>query len=191
MKPASMIPGPAIVCLVGLRCAGKSSVGRALAALLDWPFEDLDLVLARRWAQAEGLAQPPAPGELLARVGLQTFRALEGEALAELCRREPPLVIATGGGCVETPGNRVLLGAARTFWLDGPVEVLVARLAADPTPRPSLTGADPADEVRILADRRAPLYGSVAEAGLDARRSVEQLAEGIAGLLASEPPIRR
>lgn len=169
----------AAVCLIGLRCAGKSTVGRALAERLGRRFVDLDEVLAERGGRASA-------GALLAAVGEGEFRELETLTLSELLATEEPLVVATGGGCVESPGSRHALSAARTFWLDAPVEVLAARLRADPTPRPSLTGADPAEELAVLARRRRPLYEGLSEARLDATRPVAELAGEIAERLASD-----
>ncbi len=173
------------VALVGLRCSGKSTVGGALAELLGATFVDLDEVVA----EADGGGA--SAGDLLERIGLDAFRDLEREALASVLATGGPTVVATGGGCVETLACRTMLARVRTFWLDAPPEVLAARLRADDTPRPSLTGADPAEEFVLLAKRRAPWYAEVSEHTLDATRSPAELASRIAERLASRPPSGR
>ena len=166
------------VTLVGLRCAGKSSVGRALADRLGRPFVDLDEVLAARWARPVG--------ELLVWAGPLLFRDLEQHELALRLASGEPSVLATGGGAVERAASRARLALTRCFWLDAPPEVLGQRLARDPTPRPPLVSDDAVREVAELAARRGPLYAEVAEARLDARRTVEELVEELAARLRSE-----
>lgn len=149
--------------LVGLRGAGKSTVGRALAERLGRPFVDLDDALAEAFGEAgEGA------GGVLRRVGEPRFRELERESLlAALARTDAP-VVATGGGVVERADNRAdLASRCRCLWLRAAPEVLAARLAQDGTDRPSLTELEPLAEVQALAARRAPLYAEVAELTVD------------------------
>lgn len=158
---------PESITLVGLRCSGKSTVGRELARLVGLRFVDLDEVVARTYAEEAG-EEPCAVGEVLERIGIAAFRELESRCLREVLAGDP-MVVATGGGAVEAPGNRSLLAASRCLWLDAPVEVLAARLRADPTLRPALLGGgDPAAELAELHEKRAPLYGEVASVRLEA-----------------------
>ncbi len=172
-----------LVCLVGLRCAGKTTVGAALAKGLGWPFSDLDQELVQAWNGGVG---PPitSAGELLSTQGEAAFRELEERVLAQLLERGGPRVIATGGGCVESPASRGLLGGVRTLWLDAPVDVLAARLRRDGTVRPSLTGGDPAEELGLLAERRGAYYAQVSELTLDAARSPDELTQELLAHLA-------
>ena len=180
-----MSPAQDIVCLVGLRCAGKSTVGVALAQALGWPFTDLDVQLVQAWN--EDAATPiTSAGELLASKGEATFRALEERVLLGLLEAGGPRVIATGGGCIESSACREGLGRVRTFWLDAPVEVLAARLRRDGTQRPSLTGGDPAEELGLLAERRRSHYSEVSECSLDAARPPEGLTRELADLLGGD-----
>ena len=167
------------VVLVGLRCAGKSSVGRHLADELGLPFVDLDDELAA----AEGSGR--AAGELLAELGEDEFRELEARSLAD-CTSRGALVLATGGGVVEREDNLALLrGGARVVWLDAVDEVLLARRAADDTARPLLEGSeDPAQELATLGPRRRPLYRSLAETRMDTTSAevaviAREVAEGL------------
>jgi shikimate kinase len=163
--------GERTVALVGLRCAGKTSVGRRLAAALDRPFVDLDDRTAAR-------GEAPSAGELLQAVGLEAFRRLEAEALDDVLDHEPASILATGGGVVETERcRRRLADEADVAWLVVDVAVLGRRLRADPTVRPSLTGADPAEELAALLQRRAPLFREVTTWEIDCReRTVEDIA---------------
>lgn len=178
-----------VVCLVGLRCAGKTTVGRALAERLGRPFVDLDEALVERWNRG-AVAPVGGAGELLAAEGEETFRRVEAETLAALLEAPGPRVLATGGGCVETEACRTALfqgareGALRVVWLLAPVEVLAARLRADPTVRPSLTGGHPADELPLLAERRGEHYEALADVILDATQPVEVLVDELAERLA-------
>ncbi|MCP3918702.1 MAG: shikimate kinase [bacterium] len=164
------MPSPSIslpVTLVGLRCSGKTTVGRALAARLGTSFRDLDEALVDL-ARTDREPRPSA-GDLLAELGVGRFRDLEQRALEGLLAGTVPGVIATGGGCVEREANRLLL-AGRTccVWLRAPVEVLGARLAADSTSRPALDGgSDPVAEIAAIARRREDLYRTVAHVDID------------------------
>ena len=103
--------------------AGKTTLGRALAAHYTLPFFDLDAEIATRAGQAI-----PA---LFAQHGEAHFRQLEADTLREVAARPGPLVLATGGGTPCFHHNLAVLGAAGvTLWLDVPAPVLAARLAA-------------------------------------------------------------
>lgn len=169
------------IALVGLRCTGKSSVGAALAELLGRPFVDTDRELARMHGREGERA-----GGVLERVGLERFRELEAEVVAAVLARTDAPVVATGGGVVETPRLRALLRSAATcVWLTAPLDVLRERLDLDGEPRPSLTGADPRDELARLEERRAPAYRELAEHELDTRRGTpRELAQTLAHRLA-------
>ncbi|MCB9915005.1 MAG: type I 3-dehydroquinate dehydratase [Planctomycetes bacterium] len=166
------------VALVGLRGAGKSSVGRALAARLCWPFLDLDERLALLGRMQ---ALPGGAGELLAELGEAAFRDLETRALAEVLDEPGPLVLATGGGAVCRAENRARLAErCRCVWLDAPAEVLLERTRRDATPRPALTDLAPLDEVRRLAAEREAWYAELAELRVDvARDEIDTIARVI------------
>ncbi|MDE0890835.1 MAG: shikimate kinase [Planctomycetota bacterium] len=168
------------VVLLGLRCAGKSAVGRELAKELDLPFVDLDLELAA----LEGSGR--SVGELLEELGEERFRDLEVAALSASLSRGA-LVLAAGGGVIEREENRSLLGeGAKLIWLDAPDEELLRRRGADETSRPLLAGADPAEELSLIGPRRRALYealvGRVHETmGKDISALASDLAKGLRG----------
>jgi len=171
VAPPSGKTGPAeIVALIGPRCSGKTSVGVELARRLGWPFLDLDEEIARAYAQASNLAEPVAAGLVLATIGEPAFRALEERALAGALEQRGPLVLATSGGVVESASSRASLSRRATcVWLRVTIDEMQRRLRADPSPRPSLTGLDPAEELAQVVERREPLYSEISEIELDCR----------------------
>lgn len=170
-------PGePERVVLTGFMGSGKTTVGRVLAARLDWPFADLDEAIAFR----EGLSVP----EIFAQHGEAAFRRAEFLALEDLLQ-PAGRVIALGGGAPETPAVRGLLKTrSRTavVHLAAPFELLYERClqqALDPasTHRP-LLGEREAAAARY--NRRLPLYAELAHhTAAVASGSPEQLAEEI------------
>jgi 3-phosphoshikimate 1-carboxyvinyltransferase len=146
--------GRALV-LVGMRGAGKTTVGRLLAARLGRPFVDSDeAVQAQLGSTIDDLFRSGRVAE---------FRRCEADAIREMLHRD--VVLATGGGCVEDPDTVAALADAFTVWLDGPAEVLARRVAT--SERPSVTGAPVADELPYLATARAPAYAACARLRLD------------------------
>jgi shikimate kinase len=167
------------VALIGLRCAGKSSVGRALARLLGWTFVDLDEALA----ELDGRGR--SAGDLLAELGEPDFRALEARALSAVLEPGAELVLATGGGAVLRAENRALLARrCRCVWLEAPLSVLATRLQQDSARRPSLTGLDASAELELLAAERRAHYEELAELVLDSSSAdAEALASELAARL--------
>jgi shikimate kinase len=135
--------------LVGMMGCGKSSAGRHLAELLGYRFLDADQSI-------EAVAGRPIP-EIFASDGEAGFRDLEAAVLNQIAGWHS-LVVATGGGVVLRPENWGQMRQGVVVWLDAPEELLLQRLAADPTPRPLMSAADPAARLRELLDQRRPLY---------------------------------
>ncbi|QIA26276.1 3-dehydroquinate synthase [Thermaerobacter sp. PB12/4term] len=125
---------PLRLVLVGMMGAGKTTVGRALAARLGWAFLDLDDLVE----QAAGRTV----GALFAQEGEAGFRRREEQALAWALALER-VVIATGGGVVLSEANRAKLAAEPwVVWLEAPPEELARRLAGqEAAGRPLLAGA--------------------------------------------------
>jgi shikimate kinase len=159
-----------IVALVGPRCSGKTSVGRELAKRLGWSFADLDDEVGRLHAQDRKLSAAVPAGEVLLALGEPAFRELEARALREVVTRGGPLVLATGGGAVESEASRALLSQRATcVWLRVAQRELERRMRADATLRPSLTGGDAVAEIGAILARREPLYSAVAQFAIDCR----------------------
>ncbi|MDP6408981.1 MAG: shikimate kinase [Planctomycetota bacterium] len=152
---------PAVtVALIGLRCAGKTSVGRRLAELTGRPFVDLDREIECEWERRT--AEALHAGELLARLGEGAFRDLEEVALRSVFERGDAPVLAAGGGTLERAACRALLGRCRCVWLRADPAVLAARLVADATPRPALGAGSAAEELGDLAKQRARWFVELA-----------------------------
>jgi shikimate kinase len=137
-----------VIVLVGFMGAGKTTVGRLLAAELSLPFTDLDLAI-------ESMGHRSVK-EIFAVDGEATFRTVEHQTLAALLAG-PDLVLALGGGAVEHPGSRRLLGPACVVYLQVDYAEALARVGGD-TGRPMLARPDLADVYR----RRQAGYESVA-----------------------------
>jgi len=165
--------------LVGMMGAGKSAVGRPLARALGYRFIDADTSLE----QAAGCPIP----EIFAEAGEEGFRALESAVLDQLAGWHS-LVVATGGGVVTRPVNWGHLHQGVVIWLDAPEAVLLARLEADPTPRPLLADADPAGRLSQLLAERRPLY---AQADLHILQGMESPEEVAARVLEALPGVLR
>lgn len=154
-----MLMKPPGLSLIGPRASGKTSVGRLVAERLGWRFVDADEALEGRLGRSIG--------SLFAEEGEPVFRDEEERTLRELTR-EPPFVLATGGGAVLRPENREAL---RRFgfvvWLRADPKVLAERLGADPGNRPSLTGLGLVEEVESVLKARGPLYRDLADEEID------------------------
>lgn len=173
-----------MLALTGLRCCGKTSVGRALAARLGAAFVDLDDEIAAVGRHAGH--DVASAGALLAAVGEPVFRDLESHALLRALVREGPFVLAAGGGVVERETNRAALRArALCVHLDAPDDVLVARLERERDLRPVLlAGESAAEEVPRLRRRRSAHFAELAAVEIDvASDSVERIAARIAAHL--------
>ena len=152
LKEAIPLPedlaGRSIV-LVGLMGAGKTSIGRRLAARLGLPFRDAD-------AEIELAAGCTIP-ELFARYGESDFRAGERRVIRRLLSGDP-LVLAFGGGAFMDPETRAAVREeAVSVWLRCPLATLVRRVAGRDN-RPLLADGDPAEILQRLIDARYPVY---------------------------------
>jgi shikimate kinase len=151
--------------LIGYRGSGKTTVARALAGRLGWPWLDADAELERRAGKTIQ--------QIFADSGEPAFRDLESAVVADLAGRDGQ-VIALGGGAVVRDQNRqALAGRGKIVWLRAAPETLAARIAADPTTgarRPNLTGQGGLDEIRQLLAQREPIYQACADLVLDAER---------------------
>ena len=156
---------PRNIVLIGFMGAGKSTVGRALAARKRWRFVDTDAVVER--TSGEGI---PA---LFAALGEDGFRDREAQALLAVASGNRQ-VIATGGGIVLRPGNAaVLRDAGFVVWLTARPEVVVARTRHRAAQRPLLSGAAATGDEALLAHvlamlgERGPQYRAVADCVVD------------------------
>ncbi|MGO8711887.1 MAG: shikimate kinase [Rhizomicrobium sp.] len=145
------------IALVGMMGAGKSSVGRRLAAQLGVPFRDAD-------SEIEAAAGCTI-AEIFDRFGEQAFRDGERRVILRLLT-EPPHVLATGGGAFVDERTRAQIKAdAVSIWLRAPPELLAARVQRRET-RPLLRDGDPREILEKLLAAREPFYAQ-ADISLD------------------------
>jgi len=158
--------------LVGLMGAGKTSVGKRLAALLGVRFVDSDSEIE----SAAGMSIP----EIFASLGEPAFRDGERRVIARLLS-EAPCVLATGGGAFIEPRTREEIAAhATSVWIRASLDLLWDRVRDRPG-RPLLDAPDPRAVLADLDRRRSPVY-ALADVTVDSRRgaSHESMARGIA-----------
>ena len=172
---------PPAVALVGFMGAGKSVVGRELAAALRSRFLDTDELI---------VAQAGPIEEIFAQRGEAAFRALEAEVVTATVTeaREQPFVLALGGGAVVSAAVREALGRlAHVVWLTAPPEVLWRRARMEGQAVRPLAADEAA--FRALLSTREPLYGQVATGVVDtAAKPAATVAAEIAGRLREAPP---
>jgi shikimate kinase len=135
--------------LVGMMGCGKSTVGRALAELMDYRFMDTDHLVEQ--VSRQSIAS------IFAMAGEAEFRAIESKVLAEISAYTR-LLIATGGGIVLRQENWGYLRQGLVVWLDVTPEVIWARIGADPS-RPLLQDPDPQGKLQELLTARRSRYG--------------------------------
>jgi len=152
--------------LVGMMGAGKSTVGKALAAALGYRFLDTDSLIEAAAGQRVA--------DVFAQQGEAAFRDWETRVLQEVAGYSA-LVVATGGGVVTRPINWSHLHYGLVVWLDVPLPVLQQRLAHD-RHRPLLQRPDWPETLANLLEDRLPLYRQadvqVAVAAEDTARAV-------------------
>jgi len=140
--------------LIGMMGAGKTTVGKKLARALGLEYADLDHEIE----SCTGVSVPT----IFEIEGETGFRQREAQALGRLSSI-PKLVIATGGGVVLSPTNRVHLTATGlVIYLHAAPELLYARTKNDKG-RPLLQVTDPLGRIRNLTEKRDPLYREIAD----------------------------
>ncbi len=168
------------VVLIGFMCSGKSTVGRILAAKLDWEFLDFDEVIE--------LEQDRTIADIFRDEGETFFRELE-QGLTHRIQSRSRLVLAPGGGWVTQPEllDRMRPGSL-TVWLRvEPSTVVERHRRQGDAVRPLLSSREPRSRIEALLAARTPLYER-AEVVIDTDgRTREDIAEDIARLVASWP----
>lgn len=170
------------VFLIGFMGAGKTSVGQALAGILDWSFCDLDRIIEAR--------EHKTVAEIFAELGEAGFRAAESAVLAELLQgggTRNDLVIALGGGTFAQAANREALFRAKamTILLEAPVHELQRRCANDSTVRPL---ARQEEKFAELFQQRQPAYSLARHRVETSGKTVDEVAHEVARILAEEMP---
>jgi XRE family aerobic/anaerobic benzoate catabolism transcriptional regulator len=179
---------PAVIALLGLRGAGKSTVGPLLARSLGLCFLELD----DRIQDETGLAV----GEIFELHGEDYYRLAEGRALRKLVEKNRPVVVAVSGGIVTDPRSFDLL-RERTLlvWLQATPDLHMARVRSQGDRRPMRDRADAMAELRELLETRKTLYAE-APVAIDTSEMAPgpcalRLAQEIARIRDDRSPARR
>ena len=180
--PSEMLAEPAgeadmpVIALLGLRGAGKSTIGKRLARRLRVPFVELD----RRVEEAAGLSLD----EIFALHGQDYYRRLEREALQGVLDADRPTVVATGGGIVTSDDTYALLRRrAVTVWLRADAEDHWNRVVQQGDRRPMADNPGAMAELRRLLAARQPLYAEAAHVIDTSRRGVDEAVAAIETLV--------
>lgn len=137
------------IVFVGMMGAGKTAVGRTLAAQLGVAFRDSDHEIEE--------AANRTIAEIFSRDGEDFFRRKESQVIERLLEGEPG-VLSTGGGAFVAPGNREMISRMGvSVWLNADLDLLWERVRHKDT-RPLLRTPDPKGTLRALYEARVPIY---------------------------------
>lgn len=151
LEQAHLQPRPLPIALIGLRGAGKSSVGAQLAARFARPFLELDRLIEIEAGM--GL------GDLFELHGEARVREHEAEVLGQVLQREPTAILATGGGLVTHESTwQTLYRHTFTVWLKASPQTHWDRVVAQGDQRPMQNRSRARNELEALYAVRAPLY---------------------------------
>ena len=161
------------IALVGLRGAGKTTLGRLLAERLGWPFVEVNKVIEQEYGATVSM--------LIDMSGVSAFRRYEQSALEKVIAEHDKVVIATAGGIVSNPETySLLLRRTHTVWVKAKPQEHMSRVIAQGDFRPMAENrAAMADLVAILDARSADYAQSEAEldtGGETVEQSLERLA---------------
>ena len=164
---------PRVVALLGLRGAGKTTIGKQFARRLHVRFVELD----RRIEKAADMSL----AELFSLYGEDYYRRLERETLAEVLAERRPMVLATGGGIVETPDTYALLKkSAVTVWLRAQPEDHWNRVVSQGDRRPMADHPQAMADLRALLAAREPLYAGAEHTVETSGRGLHEIVDDLA-----------
>jgi XRE family aerobic/anaerobic benzoate catabolism transcriptional regulator len=163
---------PPVIALLGLRGAGKTTIGRKLAKRRRVPFVELD----KKIEQAADLSL----GELFTLHGEDYYRRLEREVLQDVLAEALPMVLATGGGLVASPDTFAMLRrSAKTVWLRASPEDHWNRVVRQGDRRPMTDHPQAMADLRSLLATREPLYALADHTVDTSSLAVEDVIESI------------
>ena len=155
------------VALIGLRGAGKSTLGRRSAAVLGIPFVELN-------AEIETVSGMPV-NELIALYGQEGYRRLERQVVERVAAEHARLVLAVAGGIVSEPETYAfLLAHFRTIWLRARPEEHMARVLKQGDTRPMAGNPKAMDDLRSILTSREALYARADRQVDTSGRALEQ-----------------
>jgi XRE family aerobic/anaerobic benzoate catabolism transcriptional regulator len=175
-QPGEEDAGRRVIALLGLRGAGKTTIGKRLARKLRVPFVELDHRIEAR----AGLTL----AEIFSLHGEEYYRRLERDVLVDLLASEGPLVVAVGGGLVTAPETYALLRRqATTVWLKARPEDHWNRVLRQGDRRPMSQHPQAREALRELLTRREPLYArakvTIETGSLTATQVVDRIEQAV------------
>jgi len=170
------------VVLVGMMGAGKTAVGRRLAAALDVAFVDADEAIV----EAAAMSIP----DIFELYGETAFRDLERRVIARLVEDEPGVLALGGGAFIDEETRARLGGRCVTIWLKADLDTLVARTAKKRTIRPLLSQGDPRAILGDLMARRYPVYELAEHTVVTGDQPLEEIVEKLVALLVAAGELR-
>jgi len=174
------------IALIGLRGAGKSTLGKLLAKSIGWPFVELNKEIER----INGLSV----AEIMALYGQEGFRRMEQTALTQVLTGTEPVVLATGGSIVSEPVTfDLLLSSFYTVWLRAKPEEHMGRVRKQGDMRPMESERSDMQELRTILLSREPLYArasaQVDTADLTIQEAAARLHDTVAPVIAKQARI--
>jgi XRE family transcriptional regulator, aerobic/anaerobic benzoate catabolism transcriptional regulator len=171
------------IALIGLRGAGKSTLGKILAKKIGWNFVELNKEVEAQ----NGLSV----AEIIALYGQEGFRRMEQAALNQLLARKELMVLATGGGIVSEPLTfDLILSSFYTIWLKAEPEEHMMRVRRQGDLRPMADDRSAMAELRNILVSREPLYArasaTVDTAGLSVDAAAARLIDTVRPVLQNE-----
>jgi XRE family aerobic/anaerobic benzoate catabolism transcriptional regulator len=171
------------IALIGLRGAGKSTLGKILAKRIGWNFVELNKEIEAQ----NGLSV----AEIIALYGQEGFRRMEQSALQQLLARKELMVLATGGGIVSEPLTfDLILSSFYTVWLKAEPEEHMGRVRKQGDLRPMADDRSAMAELRNILLSREPLYSRasavVDTAGLSVDAAAAKLIDTVRPVLQNE-----
>lgn len=164
--------------LIGMTGSGKSTIGRALSAALDYSFIDMDEYIEKKAAQTI---------PKLFEQGEAHFRTLESSACQEMIRFEKT-VISTGGGAILSQENRDALKRAGTIiWIDRPLEHIMSDITIEN--RPLLSSGK--EHIIRLYQERKDLYHKAADYIVSNTSSLEETTDQLIFLIKNDEQEQR
>ena len=171
-----------LICLIGYRGCGKTTIAPLLSQRINWPWIDTDIELERRARKSIK--------EIFEQSGELAFRDLETATILDLTKVERR-ILAFGGGAILRPQNVEAIRRGLVIWLQADPQTIWRRMAADPLTaqrRPNLTGGGIGEIEQLLAARTS-LYRECADHAIDTvTQTPDQIVDQIVCLLMSRFP---
>ena len=169
------------ISLVGLRGAGKSTLGPRLAERLGFRFVELNKIIEKEFGASLD--------EIFSLAGQPSFRRWERRCLTDIVTKQDDVVIATGGSIVvDEQTLSLLLGRTHVIWLRAKPEEHMARVVAQGDMRPMANNTEAMADLKQILAARTPLYrradASCDTSGKDVAESLQELEKVAKGVLA-------